>query len=94
MVYSRVLSIRDIDYDIIPNTCYHPALITSAIQRIRARDLTNELNTIMSDVMSRPEAAKVWAVVIKKNNSPPYVLKNLALSKTSLAYRRVLQVLL
>lgn len=89
---SRVLSVRDIAYEIIPNTGYHPAFLTGTRRRIQLNMSTKEIETLLLEVMDIPAYSKVWAVVIEKNNNPVYVMKNLALSRTSLPYRRVLCV--
>jgi hypothetical protein len=88
---SRVLSVRDIAYEIIPNTGYHPAFLTGTRRRMQMSMSANQLATLL-DVMNIPAYSKVWAIVVEKNGNPVYVMKNLALSRTSLPYRRVLRV--
>ena len=89
---SRVLSVRDIAYEIIPNTGYHPAFLTGTRRRIQTNMSLKEVEKRLLDVMNIPAYSKVWAVVIEENDKPVYVMKNLALSRTSLPYRRVLRV--
>ena len=80
---------RDIPYDIRPDTAYHPAFADGAIARIRTQSTYGER---MSEALSYVVAEKVWAVIIEEEGIPLYIAQNLAFTQTSLPYRRVLCV--
>jgi hypothetical protein len=88
MSIGRVRSVRDIPYEIKPDTSYHPALIDSAIQRIRQTKIGERLSEALGYCVSD----KVWAVIVEDEGRPLYIAQNLAHSKTAVHYRRVLCV--
>ena len=106
MIYNHsidhVLSIRDISYEIIPNTAFHPILLEGAIPRIRADfqmiskftspNFQEKLDHCLATILKNPKLAHVWALIIEFRQEPIYVVRNLAHTNTTLLYRRVLLV--
>lgn len=88
----RVRSIHDIPYEIKPNTAFHPALREGAIERIRTKSPIKEIGERLSEALEYYVSDTVWAVIIEDQGRPLYVAQNLALSRTTLPYRRVLCV--
>jgi hypothetical protein len=90
---SAVLSIRDIDYDLNPNACYHSVFRRAAMNRIMNQFNDNpKLQKRIRYAMEQSRADAVWAIVIEKDNKPVYVIQNLAYTNVSPAFRRVIQI--
>lgn len=90
------LSIRDIPYPLSANTAYHPINTQAALQRIRKEFGSTKHDSTMSlllgTVFRSPKARSVWAIIFEQNNQPYYIVRNLAHTNTTLAYRRVLRI--
>ena len=90
---SAVLSIRDIDYELTPNACYHSMFRQAATERILKQCRGGPvLQGRIRNAMEQFRAKTVWAVVIEENNEPVYVIQNLAYTNVAPAFRRVLRV--
>ena len=102
---SRVLSVRDIDYQLNADSAFHPATLEGG--RLRLTNLLESVyhnpndddnkerilaSSILSQALSSKRARSVWAVVLESNNEPMFVVQNLACAHTSPGYRRVLRV--
>ena len=98
----QVLSIRDIPYEIVPNTAFHPLLLEGAISRIRtnfqqiseftSQNFQEKLDLYLSKILKNPKLSHVWALIFEFRQEPIYVVRNLAHTNTTLLYRRVLVV--
>jgi len=88
----RVVSVKDIDYPIQVNATYHPALLKGATERIVRSIEDTKWSEILRNTLANPTALNVWGVVIEEDSIPKYAFQNLAFSKTSLPFRRVLRV--
>jgi hypothetical protein len=92
----HVLSIRDIPYQIVPNTAFHPLLLEGAISRIRKEfqlpNVQQELDQILEIIFKNPKLKHVWALIFEYRQEPIYVVRNLLHTNTTLLYRRVLVV--
>jgi hypothetical protein len=88
----RVVSVKDIDYPIEVNAAYHPALLKGATERIVRSMEDTKWSEILRNTLMDPATMKVWGVVIEEDSKPKYALQNLAFTKTSLPFRRVLRV--
>lgn len=98
----QVLSIRDISYEIVPNTAFHPLLLEGAIPRIRANVqqisefdspyFQENLDHHLGKILKNPKLKHVWALILEYRQEPIYVVRNLAHTNTTLLYRRVLVV--
>ena len=99
---SHVVSIRDIDYDLSADDSYHSAfLVPVAIKRIMGNfanchhanhEHIENWKSILENVLHQKSALDVWAVVLEYKQNPIFVLRNLAHTRTTLAYRRIYRV--
>ena len=98
----QVLSIRDISYEIVPNTAFHPLFLQGAISRICANvqqiseftspNFQGKLDHYLAKILKNPTLTHVWALILEFRQEPIYVVRNLAHTNTTLLYRRVLVV--
>ena len=88
---SRVLSVRDIDYELTSDFAFHPAMKKAAIRRISQR-LHTPYEEIVTHALNQPAATQSWATVFEYSGDPIIVIRNLALTKVRQPYRRVLRV--
>jgi hypothetical protein len=90
----RVLSVRDIDYEITPDTSFHPVCRNTALQRIGAAVSSRIPYTydVLKDTLERALARNVWGVVLEQNHRPLYVIQNLANSNISRNFQRVVRI--
>ena len=88
---SRVLSVRDINYELNSDFAFHPAMKKAAIQRI-SQCLHTHYAEIVTHTLNQPTATHTWATVFEYSGDPIIVIRNLALTKVRQPYRRVLRV--
>lgn len=99
---SRIVSIKDIDYELPIDTSFHPAFAKAAVERIceafysKKLDLdadAHELFTYaLGGALSDPASHKVWAVVLEYKQNPLFVVQNLSFTRLPMHYRRVYRV--
>lgn len=98
----EIRSIRDISYELIPSTSFHPAFLESAKPRILnefrqslppiSYGLTQTLVSILIHILESPKLSHVWAASMEYRNMPLFTFRNLLHTNTTLPYRRVLVV--
>lgn len=88
---SRVLSIRDISYELKPFTSFHPSMVKASIRRI-CKEFNYECKTIIGHTLRSNAANRVWAVVFEYKGEPTMIMRNLAFTHVKMPYRRVLRV--
>lgn len=98
----QVLSIRDIPYEIVPNTAFHPLLLEGAMSRIckdfqtisdfASPNFQEMLDYHLPKILKNPKLRHVWALILEFRQEPVYVVRNLLHTNTTLLYRRVLVV--
>lgn len=90
---SRVVCVRALDYELPVDDCFHPAFLSAAQSRICASlEKKARLAAIVKSALEHPAAKGVWAIVIEEANNPVYIVRNIAFTRTKLAFRRVLLV--
>jgi hypothetical protein len=91
----HVISIRDVDYELVSHTSYHPAFLDPvAKSRILESysSLPDEWRRKLEQGLTNQAAARVWAVVLEHHCSPVAVIRNLACTRTSMPYRRIYRI--
>ena len=101
-ITTEIRSIRDISYEFIPSTAFHPAFLESAKPRIVQQfrqslplisyGLTQNLVYVLIHILESPKLSHVWAASLEYRNMPLFTLRNLLHTNTTLPYRRVLVV--
>jgi len=86
---SVVLSIRDIEFELNPNACYHSLFKDAAKDRIINKVQDATLQRRIRYALEQPRASTVWGLVFETANGP-YVIQNLKYAHVSPAFRRVL----
>jgi hypothetical protein len=99
---TEIRSIRDISYEFIPSTAFHPAFLEGAKPRILKEfrqslplisyDLTQKLVYVLINILESPKLSHVWAATLEYRNMPLFTIRNLLHTNTTLPYRRVLVV--
>jgi hypothetical protein len=97
---ARVVSIKALDYELVPNNTFHPSLYPAACSRITeqfanqyaSHPRVKKLTKILTHVLAHPACPKVWAIVLEEDGNPLYVIRNLKFTGTALAFRRVFRV--
>lgn len=87
---SKVVSIRDVDYQLPVDDTFHPSCLKGAIKRLSNR--YDSLRHILPIVMKSDAAKGVWGVVFEKENNPYLVFSNLKYTNVRPQYRRILRV--
>ena len=97
-----ILSIKDIPYELVADTAFHPINMNEALNRIRYDFELKVRNTIpthpatldlvLAMILESHRAKSTWATVFEYRNRPFYMIRNLAHTNTTLPYRRVLVV--
>ncbi len=92
----RIISIRDINYELPVNNVYHSALLNRHSRFRIMKHFQQNIQDIdplfITNALLSPAAMGAWAVVIEYKNEPLYVVRNLAHTNTSLLFRRILLV--
>jgi hypothetical protein len=99
---SRILPIKGIDYELPIDTCFHPAFVNAAIERVCDKfystkfdidsDLHESLTYALGGALADPASHKVWAIVLEYKQNPLFVVQNLAFTRIPMHYRRVYHV--
>lgn len=88
--YMHVRSVRDLDYELNANNCYHPAFQTASLNRLQL--LYPIMSDLLKQLLASESSVKVWAIVIEYQHNPVLILRNLLHTHTTLAFRRVLHI--
>jgi hypothetical protein len=98
----EIRSIRDIPYEFLPTTSFHPAFLEGARPRILNEfrkmlplisvSMKQTLESILSNVLDSPKLRHVWAATLEYRGMPLFTIRNLLHTNTTLPYRRVLVV--
>jgi hypothetical protein len=88
---SVILSVRDIAYELYPDTCYHSLMKDAAKTRILNRIQNIDLQKRVRYALEHQRANSVWGIMVDSENGP-YVIQNLKYAHVSPAFRRVLRV--
>ena len=101
-ITTEIRSIRDISYEFIPSTAFHPAFLEGAKPRILKEfrqslpmisySLTQNLVAILVHILESPKLSHVWGASLEYRNMPLFTIRNLLHTNTTLPYRRVLVV--
>lgn len=86
----RVVSVRDLDYQVLPQVSYHPAFYYAASERL-VRQFPNYANEIRYLFDLNPMKS-VWGIVIEVENQPVFVARNLSRVVNNPSFRRVLRI--
>jgi hypothetical protein len=86
----RVVSVRDLDYQIVPQVSYHPAFYYAGMERI-AQQFPNLAKEIRH-AFDLNAMKSVWGIVIEYNNTPLFVAQNISRVVNSPSFRRVLRI--
>jgi len=87
----RVQSVRDVHYPIVCDAIYHPAFLRAAMWRI-SRNVSSSFGAYITNAMMNRAASTVYAIVLEYNGQPMYTIQNIANSKITTAFRRILRV--
>ena len=88
---SRVVSIRDIDYELNAVSSFHPALLEAGKKRI-LNVMPDTVKKLVESTLLDNRARTVWAIHFERNNAPLYTIRNLAFTELPAKYRRVLRI--
>jgi len=89
----RVISVRDVNYEIVADAVYHSAFLSAAIRRITSKSNFDEsLAKTIEYSMLQDSAKRVYAIVIENEGTPVFTLCNVSHSLTSVGFRRILRI--
>lgn len=86
----RVVSVRDLDYQVIPQISYHPAFSYAASER-----LVKQFPNLAEEIRYAFEfnaMKNAWGIVIENNGAPLFVAQNVSRVVNSPVFRRVLRI--
>ncbi len=94
MSLSRVVCLRDIDYELTPDSAFHPLFLDAAKERISV-DLSARIPCSYESIKPNLDFAMnrdVWGIVVEHKYKPLYVIQNLAFTAVHRNFQRVVRI--